>query len=385
MSTVRVIDPNTGNVVELDSDYVAGQNAAGANYQPAPAGPAPEKPPPPDAWPGWKYQAGTNSWVIPGGRQTEYDAWVAGNNVKAAGTDYAQNAPAIDTAKAAGFDPTKNIADQRTGEQNGTAGGMPVPTVDQTQIVDARATRDQALADQRRVLEKALNLGPDPVEQRALQQRFFERGLGNANTVASNARGGAGAVAAARGQVINQTPRMMGEAADAARSEELAMFNQRVQGASAAGNIANTIGQTATNAFGQETNLAVDVAQTGLQAIDRIQAETGMKINADLQQQQQLGTMLQDIYQLGYNYAALDVGVQQNIFDEISQSHHIDQQTAAQLKAIAAQKKMGVMDYVMGFLGAGEKGLQTAGALGWSPLGGSGGDSAGGAGAFPGR
>lgn len=334
----------------------------------APAQPV-DKPPPPDAWPGWKYQPGTNSWVIPGGRQNEYDAWVAGNNVQAAGTNYAQNAPTIDTAKAAGFDPTKNIADQRTGEQNGTTvSGMPIPAVDQTQIVDARQTRDQALADQRRVLEKALNLQIDPVEQQALQQRYFERGLGNANTVAANARGGAGAVAAARGQVINQTPAMAGQAADAARAEELQMFNSRVQQASTAGNIANTIGQTATNAFGQETNLAVDVAQTGLQAIDRIQAETGMKISADLQQQQQLGTMLQDIFQLGYNYAALDVGVQQNIFDQISESHHIDQQVAGQLKAIAEQKKMGVMDYVMGFLGAGEKGLQTAGTLGFKPL-----------------
>lgn len=348
---------------EDDESQIRDLNAAHAAQQQQQPRPAP-----PDGWPGWKYQASTNSWVIPGGRQNEYDAWVAGNNVQSAATNYAQNAPTIDDVKAQGFG-TENIADKRTSEQNGTAGGMPVPTVDQTQITDARASRDAALADQRRVLEKALNLGPDPVEQRALQERFFERGLSNANTVAANARGGAGAVAAARGQVINQAPRMMGEAADAARGEELAMFNQRVQAASAAGNIANTIGQTATNAFGQETNLAVDVAQTGLQAIDRIQAETGMKINADLQQQQQLGTMLQDIMQLGYNYSALDVGVQQNIFDEISASHHIDQQTAAQLKAIAAQKKMGVMDYVMGFLGAGEKGLQTAGALGWKPLG----------------
>lgn len=368
MATVRVVDPNTGNIVDLDADYVAGQNAAGANYQPAPAGPPPDKPPPPDAWPGWKYQPGTNSWVIPGGRQNEYDAWVAGNNVQSSANNYAQNAPTIDTARDAGFG-TENIADKRTSEQDGTAGGMLVPTVDQAQIADARATRDQALADQRRVLERSLNLQIDPVEQNALQQRFFERGLGNANTIASNARGGAGAVAAARGQVINQMPRMAGEAADAARAEELQLFNSRVQQASTAGGIANTIGQTATNAFGQETNLAVDVAQTGLQAIDRIQAETGMKIQADLQQQQQLGTMLQDIFQLGYNYAALDVGVQQNIFDEISQSHHIDQQVAGQIKAIAEQKKMGVMDYVMGFLGAGEKGLQTAGALGFKPLG----------------
>lgn len=352
-----------------ETDYSLWNGDPNSPYAPPSATPAPavEKPPPPDAWPGWKYQPGTNSWIIPSGRQNEYDAWVAGNQLQQKADTVAQNAPTTDAANQ--FDPSQNnIANTRTAEQNGTAGGMSVPTVDQTQIADARATRDLALADQRRVLERALNLAPDPVEQQAFQQRFFERGLSNANTIASNARGGAGAVAAARNQVINQTPRMMGEAAEQAQNAELQAFNQRVAAASTAGNIANTIGQTATNAFGQETNLAVDTAQVGLQAIDRIQAETGMKINADLQQQQQLGTMLQDIFQLGYNYAALDVGTQTKIFDEISESHHIDQQTAAQLKAIAAQKKQGVMDYVMGFLGAGEKGLQTAGALGWKPL-----------------
>jgi hypothetical protein len=328
----------------------------------APAQPV-EKPPPPDGWPGWKYQPGTNSWVIPKGKESEYQQWQAGNQLQASADAAAQSAPTIDTAKDAGFG-TTNIADTRTGQENGTAGGMPVPTVDQTRITDARATRDQALADQRQVLAKALNLQIDPVEQQALQQRYFERGLGNANTVAANARGGAGAVAAARGQVINQTPAMAGQAADAARAEELQMFNSRVQAASTAGGIASTIGQTATGAFGQEASLATDTAQVGLQAIDRIQADTGMKINADLQQQQQLGTMLQDIFQLGYNYTALDLGVQQDIFDQICQSHHIDQQVAGQIKAAAAANKKGPMDYIMGGIGAVEGGIGALGKLG---------------------
>ncbi len=327
-----------------------------------------EKPPPPDAWPGWRWQPGTSSWVIPNGQQSAYDQWKAGNALTASADAAAQNAPTIQTARDAGFG-TTNIADFRTGQENGTAGGMPVPTVDTTQTDQARVARDAALADQRRVLEKALNLQIDPVEQQALQQRFMERGIAGANTVAANARGGAGAVAAARGQVINQTPAMAGQAADAARAEELQMFNARVQQASTAGNIANTIGQTATGAFGQEAGLATNVAQVGLQAIDRIQAETGMKINADLQQQQQLGTMLSDVFQLGFNYANLDVGTQAKVFDQIAESHHIDQQVAGQLKLAAQQAKKGPMDYLMGFLGAGEKAVGAAGTLGWKPFG----------------
>jgi hypothetical protein len=329
---------------------------------------AAEKPPKPDDWPGWRWQPGTNSWVIPNGQQSAYDQWKAGNDLTASAAAAAQNAPTIQTAQDAGFG-TTNIADTRTGQQNGTAGGMPVPTVDTTQTDQARVEREAALADQRRVLEQALNLRIDPVEQQALQQRFMERGIAGANTVAANARGGAGAVAAARGQVINQTPAMAGQAADAARAEELQMFNARVQQATTAGNVANTIGQTATGAFGQEAGLATNVAQVGLQAIDRIQAETGMKINADIAQQQQLGTMLSDIFQLGFNYSSLDVGTQAKVFDQIAESHHIDQQIAGQIKAAAEANKKGLMDYVMGFLGAAEKTAGAAGTLGWKPFG----------------
>jgi len=322
-----------------------------------------EKPPTPDGWTGWRYQASTNSWVIPKGQESAHEQWVAGNAVQGAATNYADNAPSIADAQAAGFG-TENIADKRTGQENGTAGGMAVPTVDTTQTDQARIMREQALADQRRVLEKSLNLQIDPVEQQALQQRYLERGISAANTVAANARGGAGAVAAARGQVINQTPQMAGVAAEQARNEELAMFNARVQQASTAGGIANTIGQTATSAFGQEAGLATNTAQVGLQAIDRIQAETGMKINADIQQQQQLGTMLSDVFQLGFNYDSLDIKTQQDIFDQIAQSHHIDQQVAGQIKAAAAANKKGPMDYVMGFLGATEHAAGTVAKLG---------------------
>jgi hypothetical protein len=336
---------------EVDQVRTMNEAASGPNV-------AAERPPPPDAGPGWKWQPGTNSWVLDPAQQSAHDQWASGNSLMAAGNNYAQNAPTLDQAQQALG--TENIADKRFGQQNGTAGGQPLPTVDQSNITDARATRDQALADQRRVLEKSLNLGIDPTEQKALQQRFQERMIAGANTVAANARGGAGAVAAARQQVINQTPALAGQAAEQARSEELQLFNSRVQAAQTAGGIASTIGQTATGAFGQEAGLATQTAQIGLQAIDRINAETGMKIAADQQQQQLLGTMLQDVWQLGVNYAQLDVGTQEKVFDEIAASHHIDQQTAGQLKAIAKQKQKGVMDYVMGGLGAAEGVANTA-------------------------
>lgn len=315
--------------------------------------------PPPDAWPGWKWNLPTLSWVVPNGQQSAYAQWQEGETLKANAANVAAGAPKLDER----LDPTGSYDRARSNQTPGEVQGQALPTVDTAQTDQARIARDAALADQRRVLEQTLNTGIDPIEQRALQQRYQERGLAMANTTAANARGGAGAVAAARGMVINQTPAIAGQAADAARAEELQMFNARIQKASVAGGIANTIGQTATGAFGQEAQLSTSTAQIGLQAIDRIMADTGTQIQADQNGQQLLGNMINDINQLGYNYASLDLKVQQDIFDQIAQSHHLDQQVQGQIKAAAEANKKGVMDYVMGALGAAEKVAGTAAKL----------------------
>lgn len=355
------VDPQSGQVDPYNAAVTKAQtDQADATAQ--------ANTPKPDAGPGWVWQRNTQSWAIDPGQQSAHDQWAQQQTLAATGTNYAQNAPTLQGAQAQGFG-TTNIADARTDNRDpNVVAGRAAPSIDTTQTDQARIARDQALADQRRVLEQTLSLKVDPLEQQALQQRYQERGLATANTLAANARGGAGAVAAARGMAIQQTPQIAGQAAEQARQEELQAFNQRIQQASTAGGIASTIGQTATGAFGQEAGLANDAAQVGLGVIDRITAETGMKISADLQQQQQLGGMIQDINHLGFNYAGLDVGVQQDIFDQIAASHHIDQQAAAQIKAIAEQKKKGVMDYIMGAFGAVEGAAGVAGGLGWKPL-----------------
>lgn len=354
------VDPRSGQA----DPYNTAVNTAQADQADAAAQASTPKP---DAGPGWVWQRNTQSWVIDPGQQSAHDQWAQAQTLTA--TAQAQTAPTLADAQAQGF-ATGNIADARTDNRDpNVVAGRAAPAIDTTQTDQARIMRDQALADQRRVLEQTLSLKVDPLEQQALQQRYQERGLATANTLAANARGGAGAAAAARGMAIQQTPQIAGQAAEQARQEELQAFNQRIQQASTAGGIASTIGQTATGAFGQEANLANDAAQVGLGVIDRITAETGMKISADVQQQQQLGGMIQDINHLGFNYAGLDVGVQQDIFDQIAASHHIDQQVAGQIKAIAEQKKKGVMDYFMGLLGAGEQAAGAAGALGFKPLG----------------
>lgn len=305
--------------------------------------------PPPDGWSGWKWNGA--QWVIPNGMQGEHDAWIAGEEAKAAAAAASANRPTMDDMHAQGFG-NENIADSR----------MPTaPTIEQDRINDARATRDAALADQRRVLEMAMNLQMDPLERQAISDRFQERMLSSASTVASNARGGAGAAAAQRQLVGQQIPQMAAQAEEQARQESLAAFQSRVQAAQTAGGIAATIGQTATTAFGQEQSLATDSAKLLLSSI-------GLQVDADLKQQQMLGAMLQDLNNLGIQYDTLDVNTQLRVFESIAQANNIDNQIAGQIKLAAEQNKKGVMDYVMGFLGAGEKAAGAAAGLGWKPF-----------------
>ncbi len=345
-----------------------------------PTSPMPSSPPPsgqvatptgdpPDGWSGWQWDAGQKKWIIPDGQQPAHDQWVAQQNLQQSATTAQASQPTVQGAFAQGFDPTGAYGRMIANRQPGMIAGMATPTVDATQTDASRQERDAALADQRKVLESTLNLGIDPQEQLAFQQRAQEQGMLSANTLAANARGGPGAIAAARLQANQQMPAITGQAAQSAQQEELSAFNTRVAQANAAAGIASTIGQTATTGFSQEANLAQNNAQIGLQTIDRVLADSGQQIQADLQGQQQLGAMIQDVNQLGLDYSQLDVGVQQNIFDQLAGEWGIDEQIKGQLEAIAKQKQKGVMDYIMGLLGAGEGAAQTAGTLGFKPLG----------------
>lgn len=342
----------------IEAGYTQQQAEARVGIRSASA-PAAERPPQPDGWPGWRWDPSLGMWRNDHDRGG-HEQWKAGAGAVSTAQYAGENRPTIEQMEDQGYR-TDNIWDTRAGQRDpNVIAGQTRPTVDQGQIVDARRVRDAALDDQRRVLASVLT-SVDPVAQEALRQRYQERGLAAANTLAANARGGAGAVSAARMQVNQQMPQIAAQAADAARQDQQAAFQ-------AATGISNVIGQTATSAFGQEAGLATDTARIGLEAIDRVIADTGQQITADLQQQQLLGDMLTDISQLGLQYDSLDVETQLRIFDQIAKSNQISQEIAGQIKIAAKQNEKGVMDYVMGALGAAEGGLKTAGGLGWKPL-----------------
>lgn len=280
-----------------------------------------DKPPAPDGWTGWKWDG--YQWSDahdPGGHQ----GWAQQQQLAAAG-NAAGGPPTMADANAQGFDPASIGLDSNA-------------------LDPYRAERTAALGDQRRVLEQSLNLeGPKqltPEERVALEQRFAERATLAANSAASNARGGAGAVAAARLGVNQQMPQIAGEAnlqaqqvADQEYQGRVAAFGERVKQLSTAGGIANTIGQTATGAFGQEAGFQESGAQVALSS------------------QQLVGNMVQHLNELGLDYSKLDIAVQESILDDLTQRYGIDKAAAAQIKAASIANKKGPLDYLVGIAG----------------------------------
>lgn len=318
-------------------------SGAAPTTTPAPAAPQKVNPttPPPDASGLWVWDGDTGQWEIPTANRAKYAAWQQQQNIGTMAEDLAARAPDINQVREQyGFDPM-------------AAANSRDPRVDLGALDPYRAERAAALGDQRRVLQFALGLeGPQaltPQERDALEQRFAERALRTANTAASSARGGAGAVSAARLGVNQQLPAISGEAALAATQaagqefqDRVAAFNARVGQANVAGQVSNVIGNTATNAFGQELQ--------GQQAAANV--DLG-KLGIDIQAQGLVKSMATDLLNLQYDYAKLPLEVQTQILDDMTKRYGIDVAATTQLKAQAAANKKGVLDYLTGIFKVG--------------------------------
>lgn len=290
--------------------------------------------PPPDESGFWVWDSEAQQWEIPAANRDKYAAWKVQNNLVARAEELSGQAPTYaGVQQEYGFDPMA-AANERD------------PRVNLGALDPYRQERAAALGDQRRVLQFALGLeGPQqltPEERAAYEQRFAERALRTANTAAAGARGGAGAVSAARLGVNQQMPAIAGESALAATQAANADFAQRVQAfnarvgqAQTAGGIANTIGQTATSAFGQELQGQQAAAQVDLG-----------KLGINVQAQALVSQMAQDLMGLQYDYAKLPIEVQNQILDDMTKRYGIDVASATQLKIAAEQNKKGPLDYL---------------------------------------
>lgn len=338
-------DQETGQVYYISNDggrystmeearAADGRNNVATGAAPAPAAAPTDPGPPPDDSGLWVVDRDSGKWELPTANQAKHVAWQQQQRIGGMAEDLAAKAPTFaDVREEFGFDPM-------------AAANSRDPRVDLSALDPYRAERAAALGDQRKVLQFALGLeGPQqltPQERDALEQRFAERALRTANTAASSARGGAGAVSAARLGVNQQLPAISGEAAlqatNAANAEfanRVNAFNSRVGQANVAGSISNVIGNTATNAFGQELQ-----GQTAAANVDL------GKLGIDLQAQGLVKSMATDLLGLQYDYAKLPLEVQTQILDDMTKRYGIDVASATQLKAAAAANKKGPLDYL---------------------------------------
>lgn len=330
-STYYLASDGVRYATRAEAEAADARQSGATSTAPAAAAPATA---PPDSSGLWVWDGEAGQWEIPTASQAKYEAWQAQQQAGAMAADLSTRAPTIERVRDEfGFDP-RAAANSRD------------PRIDLNALDPYRAERAAALGDQRRVLQFALGLeGPQqltPQERDALEQRFAERALRTANTAASSARGGAGAVSAARLGVNQQLPAITGEAALAANQaagqefqNRVAAFNARVGQAGVAGQVSNVIGNTATNAFGQELQ--------GQQA--QAQVDLG-KLGIDLQAQGLIGRMATDLLGLQYDYSKLPLETQLQILDDMTKRYGIDVVAATQLKAAAAANKKGPLDYI---------------------------------------
>lgn len=372
---------------------------------------------PPDTSGLWQWDPNTAKWFLPVANKAAHTEWGRKETLAATQATAAPPPTFDDTVQSSGFDPTGILGRNarptagagtalpnfgalgmtnqpgtplRTVSLNGapdlskvgpgdptmarTSGGNPAltiagqnvsgtsPVVDTSNIDPTRADRNAAMADQRRVMEFLLSIDPaqqlSDEERNALAQRFSERALLAANSVAANARGGAGAVNSARLAVNQQTPQLQGEANVQAQQEARAIFADRVSGfnarvgqGNAAGAVAANIGQTAIGAFGQESALATDTAKIGLGVLQLAVQETGQNMEFDIRSQQLVGQMITDLNKLGLDYKQMDQQMQIALMDDLTRRYGFDAQIAAQIKIAAMNNEVGPLDWITGIAG----------------------------------
>lgn len=200
----------------------------------------------------------------------------------------------------------------------------------------------EALGMSREVLDRLLN---GPSQAKAVGARALENQL----ALARSARGGPGAVQDALNAAQQQAPQLQAQASQQAIAEQQGLL-------STAGNVASNFAQAALGARGQDIQIEQTNVDAATKVLGQIAQLTGQQLQLDQQNEQFLGQMARDWAQLDFDWSKMSVDAQNQWFDRQVQIYGIDQQVAAQMKAIAAQEGIGPADWfngIVGIIGAG--------------------------------
>lgn len=266
---------------------------------------------------------------------------------------------------------TTSKADQAADQAKSALG--PAPQMDVGFADRQMGAYQEALGMSREVLDKLLGATSEydaqtqstidrllnaPNMSKAMGARALEQQL----AVARSARGGPGAVQDALNAAQQQAPQLQAQANQQAVAEENArvgMAGQLAAGGAAteagrlatAGNVASNFAQAALGARGQDIQIESENTRAATSLMQEISRLTGTQLQLDQQNEQFLGQMARDWAQLDFDFSKMDIESQIAWFDQQVKIYGIDQQTAAQMKAIAAGENIGPADWFNGAVG----------------------------------
>jgi hypothetical protein len=214
-------------------------------------------------------------------------------------------------------------------------------TVDYSRYDQAAQGYDRAVNTFQAELDRLS--GVDPFGNQAFLRKATDRAAAQAQGIA------AGGLSTATARAGNMRQALGTQAALSAQGrDEQAIQRSRDENAAAglrlqaAGGMANTLGAKAAN----EVELAKLQTQTAASNLDAYLKK--YNIDATLKQQD-----VESLRRAAIELATLDANVRDQNADRILQKYGIDQQTAVQLKQIAAGEDMSTGEFVQGLLGAG--------------------------------
>lgn len=218
-----------------------------------------------------------------------------------------------------------------------------------------RQDREAALRDMRTLLDRSLSMpGAELLsaqDRELLAAEYADQAEQRALSAGRSVAGGLAAVQQGVEQAMDLRPQLEQQSGAQAREEarainadRMAAFRTELDRINAASGVTQQIGTTATAAFGQEAEIRVQQANLGLGVMQELGRLTGVELELDQRQRENLGRLATDIMQLDLQAMGLAADQQMAFFDQIVRMYGIDQQTYAAIRQAAISKQVGPLD-----------------------------------------
>lgn len=215
--------------------------------------------------------------------------------------------------------------------------------IDQGTLDPYREQRSIANAEMKGLLDRIYSTPSvqalSPEERRALAAEYEDRAMQQQLSVGRSAGSLAGIQQGIEG-AMEQAPQLAQAAQSSARAEASsiladrnAQFRSELDRYAQASGVTQQLGGMANQAFGDESQLAVQQAQIGLGVSQELARMTGVELELDQRQRENLGRLASDLESLDLQAMNLTQQAQQQFMDAIVKMYGIDQATYAAIRA----------------------------------------------------